>query len=356
MAENRKKSYGISLARVFCAFAIVAYHYATHVTTDINKIKFLNGDLGAAVVDIFFFISGYVIYMTYPKIESVKNFYYRRFIKLMPMFWLAFLAAYIDTSLTAQSLTWGGNPLTLIFTLLGMDGLMYGYTPDYYILGEWFLGAIIICYLVYPLLLKAFDKLKIWLPVILIVLCIPVLRMPVLNNHGHQNVLACITLFTLGMLLSRYQLLDNLYFKIGAIIAAAVTLFVKFPCNRIVPEALLGMGVLCVLYMLGNQICKWEPVRKTVGFLDSITYPVYLLHHLIILRYIYAIHPQGMPQHLLVFICSTLIIIVLANVLRIFTNHVIAFFQGKRIGKQKAQTEMVGKADPLEANGKASHE
>jgi exopolysaccharide production protein ExoZ len=79
--------HSIHFLRFIAAFAVVVFH----VTGVNSKINF-----GASGVDIFFVISGVVIGLTITSGDSAKNFALKRFIRVMPLYWLATIAMILD--------------------------------------------------------------------------------------------------------------------------------------------------------------------------------------------------------------------------------------------------------------------
>ena len=316
MTHKSTKSYGISLARIVCAFGILVYHYMMHALADSPLLTFANGNWGSLFVFVFFLISGYVMYLSNPEIPSLKDFYKKRILRLMPMFWMVYLVAFIDISLGNYTLSWGGKPATIIFSILGIDGLMSGYMPTYYIVGEWFLGVIILCNLFYPLFLKLFDKLKIWLLPVAGVLAYIALQIPFFDHRNHQNVMLSFAVFIAGMVLKKYELLDKLYFKIISILIAAVVITVRLPIPDTAGHVLASFGVLNLMYIVGNALSRFGFAARVMDFVDPLTYPIFLLHHIVLIRYISMTQPQGASKHIVVLLTSTILILIFSWALK----------------------------------------
>lgn len=85
------------------------------------------------------------------------------------MFYMLWLFLYYKQVCGVKHLFYNGNPKYLLLTLFGMDGYMsYRYTPNYYFIGEWFLGALILLYLCYPLLTWCMEHAKILTTLVLL--------------------------------------------------------------------------------------------------------------------------------------------------------------------------------------------
>ncbi|HIV17122.1 MAG TPA: acyltransferase, partial [Candidatus Alectryocaccobium stercorigallinarum] len=144
---------------------IVAFHFAVET----GRLDMLPGKypLGGVFVTIFFMVSGALLYYNYNEPENIKLFYYKRWKSVMPAFYVAFGCLYLLQVVQNRSFFYNGRPASLLLTLIGFDGYLNDIIPNYYLLGEWFLGAIIILYAVYPFLARILNKREI--PAVLII-------------------------------------------------------------------------------------------------------------------------------------------------------------------------------------------
>lgn len=156
--KRRPRLFYLDLIRAIAAVLIVITHYnnpflQSHPVFINEPFGIYIGNLG---VSLFLIISGAALMYNHGGVKKLelKSFYWKRFKTLYPMFWIAFIVANAFLFLRA-----GGNPHpgvpkeNIIFSILGVDGLLANAAiPTFYTLGEWFLGFIIIFYLVFPLL------------------------------------------------------------------------------------------------------------------------------------------------------------------------------------------------------------
>ena len=169
---DKKRLYYLDFIRVFSMFAIIVFHFNCMIKPHnvyagdkaIIFCNYINGNLGQIGVSLFFIISGASLMYTYGKSIDLKQYYKKRWLGIFPMFYLAWALGMIFYFYRFYSL----NPFmverprwTILLTLLGMDGYMADIVPNYYILGEWFLGCIICLYIIFPLLLKISKKIGI---------------------------------------------------------------------------------------------------------------------------------------------------------------------------------------------------
>ena len=129
----------LSSRDVFMGIAIVMvvlYHYDTGLSF---QRFFYPGFLG---VDIFLFFSGYGLCRSY-ETHSLRNFYRRRFVRILPMFLL--LSIVKCTLYTAN----GGN-LTLMDWIYSLTTLSYWGLGGIFI--DWYLCGLVILYIAFPVL------------------------------------------------------------------------------------------------------------------------------------------------------------------------------------------------------------
>ena len=136
--SGRERDLSIDFMRAFCAVGIIAFHFFCHTEEHQTRLfyEFANGSFGNTIVNMFFLISGAMLYYNYPGIKSLKSFYYKRFKSIYPMFYIAFLAAYFYYSIRVRDFFYGGNPAKLLLTLFGLDGYFLYLAPNYYRFGN----------------------------------------------------------------------------------------------------------------------------------------------------------------------------------------------------------------------------
>ena len=152
--KAKNKLLGIVFARACSSLGVLIYHYFGHSKSKYKILrKTANSTWGFIFSTTFFCISGSVLYYNYPKITSLKKFYYKRWKSIYPSYYISFLYFFLTTAFAAHKLFYRGSWTKLLYTLIGLDGYLSYKIRTYFIVGEWFLGAIIILYVLYPLFL-----------------------------------------------------------------------------------------------------------------------------------------------------------------------------------------------------------
>jgi peptidoglycan/LPS O-acetylase OafA/YrhL len=96
-----KRFEALDALRGIAALLVVIYHYSTRyyeIYPQLNSLGFTI-EFGKLGVNMFFVISGYVIFMTLLKIEKPIDFVITRSIRLYPIFWIAVIFTFIITAI-----------------------------------------------------------------------------------------------------------------------------------------------------------------------------------------------------------------------------------------------------------------
>lgn len=310
--------------RAVCAIGIILYHCACYSAAE--NYYFLpplsNGNWGNTLVTIFFVLSGAMLYRNNQKIDSLGRFFYKRWKSLFPMFYIAFLGFYLLNVVRLGSFFYAGDPKLLLLSLIGMDGYLAGVIPNYYILGEWFLGAIIILYLLYPVVLWVFKRFDWVLTILLIALFLFQAHTDIFFIDGFTNIISCLVSFEIGMLIMKYQLWENKIVVVLSFVGTVIMACIKLPFNQSLASHILGICLFFVLFYAG-KIMKVGPVRKAVTIVSDLSYPIFLLQHLVIWHVLSRINPVTTWKVFIVEIGIIGIVIVGAKLLQLVSNFIL---------------------------------
>ena len=264
--------------RAICAWIIVVYHFADICITTPQFTNFpffytyANGRWGeTTVVTIFFMISGASLYYNHPVIHlrDAKKFFWTRFKGIFPMFYMLWLFLYYKQVCGVKHLFYNGNPKYLLLTLFGMDGYMsYRYTPNYYFIGEWFLGALILLYLCYPLLTWCMEHAKILTTLVLLGGFASLYFTDFFMISKERNLITCLLAFWLGMLFIRYRsILTKWQLVIPAAVCAVILLFFPLGADMLLCMQFTSIALFFAIFELflifvlsGNMICASPPI------------------------------------------------------------------------------------------------
>jgi len=231
---------------------------------------------------IFFFISGGVLYHNNNRINSLKRFYYKRWKAIYPMFYVAWLWQYFERVIANHSFFYKESisPFRFVFTILGIDGYFLYRFNNYYILGEWFLGAIVLLYMFYPCFLHGVNKMSWKVLEIIVPLLIFQIHMPCFEISARRNLIYCSTIFLLGMLCFKYKLYEKSYIKSASCIICFAYLCIPVG-NNIYFELIFCLSTFFVLYSVATSIMRLSLCRKLFHFLADLSFPIFLVQNIV---------------------------------------------------------------------------
>lgn len=267
--------------RGLAALAVVGYHFTTrydelygHVGGPLPSLAF--GNFG---VNLFFLISGFVIFMTLERTRNPLDFVVARFSRLFPAYWAAILlsAAFVYTiGMSSQRLPWTDVALdfTMIQEVLGGEHLDGSY---------WTLGVELFFYL-QMLLWFCLGQLKRIQWIVLGWLVLAVACGLAAKHDRHFSYLARellilrhIPFFAIGILFyRRHAQAPGRGVDLALIALAIAAIGVAYP------PVYFAVALVCTAIfalLVGGRLVwlRWRPFV----FLGAISYPLYLLHQAI---------------------------------------------------------------------------
>lgn len=324
--NNKKHFSQIDFIRTFCAFAIIIYHYSCEAKTIFKPSHiFANGDIGSVIVTVFFIVSGFVLYHSNNVINSLKQFYLKRFKSIFPSFYICWLIFYLLNVIKVRTPFYAGSPIKFIFTLIGMDGYLSQRIVTYYTVGEWFLGALIFTYLLYPLLLKGLKKNDKLVLILLLAatIVINVFNIPTISPGFPGIVESCLKVY-IGMMIYKYkELLNNNIFLLCCVIVVVIYSFVSISFLNVLFALLYSIGIFVILFRLGAILTKSKITSGIFKELGSLTYPIFLCHHQLLLMLLGIFTPNSIISAILFVIITIILCIVFAKIIQIITKLII---------------------------------
>lgn len=271
--------------RVFSCFCILCVHFNATVSGFNGSFLYPNsilpnyyfggriylGDIG---VSLFFMLSGATLMYTY---RNIKTYYMKRIMNIYPMFWIAYLLVSVYDFFEYKTVG-TGNPVLLLYSILGFDGYLctLGVIPfDFYKIGEWFLGCIILIYLIFPLLYGGVMKYPV------LTGCLVLITYGLLIGKIQTiSFILRIPEILLGMFFSRYCLYKTpirlSFFSVVAFVLGWTLRDYIHPLTLCTIFSVLLFVLLTVLSEVFLRSAQFLVV------LSSLTYPAFLIHHWLI--------------------------------------------------------------------------
>lgn len=290
----------LDLVRAFSCICILVVHFNAQISgwngtfvypNSITANYFLEERLylGEIGVSLFFILSGATLMLTY-KDGNLWEYYKKRFLNIFPMFWLVYIATTIIDFFIYKGLP-SGDLKMLVFSVIGMDGYLLAMgkvLTNFYKVGEWFLGCILCLYLVFPLVhwgLKKNSVLTIFLVWTGYAAFICYMRYA---GNAFSNVIFFLKIpeLLIGMLFVKYDMRNNLkkLFCITGVTAVLLYCLRNWVNNATLCTAVC-MFIFAILICIGEKIKEYKATEYISRFAE-LTYPIFLIHHWLILRLI----------------------------------------------------------------------
>ena len=329
----KKKIPAFNFIRAICALGIIFYHFiADGKCRSLDPVlkTFPNGSgtVGYELVTVFFIISGTLLYYNHRSIQSVGEFYKKRWLNIFPAFYCAYFIFFL-LRMFKGTFVKGKSILLFPLTLFGFDGYLAAFTGfrDWYILGEWFLGAIIVCYIMYPFILKLLERYELETYTVVFFLFFVFIDTSFLKQDSFRNISSCICSFVLGIIISRYSLYEKQSsFVISIIVLIAVYLFPMHQNENLINH-MAGVSLFFVLFFIGKKIMLSRKASALFSWIGSISYEIFLLQHVVITKVLKIFNPHETLQTVELLLATTVIILILAEILHRIVRRIVAIFK-----------------------------
>lgn len=295
MSAARSRAPEYDLIRVLCMSTVALFHWGTTCTeqglSGVSDafVAYPNGTWGEMASLVFLMLSGAVLALNYPFGRfSALSFYKKRWLSIYPLYYLAYGLAACWLLVFWPGYFGNADPFKFFLSFLGMDGYFSYRWAGSYILGEWFLGAIVLLYLLYPLLAAAMEHTATRTAVTAV---LPIAFVLVVRHgwfgtyyaiYSLHNLFTCALCFWLGMLYQKYRTVFPRLFRAAALFSLpvlAVTLFFPLPMNHFYWMMLDAICCFLVLAELAPLLLRWGPLAALCRWLGKYAYAMLLVHH-----------------------------------------------------------------------------
>lgn len=289
--------------------------------------------MGGVLVTIFFLISGALLYANNGVVDSLRVFYYKRWKSIFPMFWVVWLIFYLPNVRRFGQFFYKveASDLSILFSIFGVDGYAYVHgIENYYHVGEWFLGVLLILYLLYPVIVRLMRYPKILFAIFMGLWGLSNIFYPQ-EIGSFVSLPSCLLSFFVGMLVEKYQILDRHgIYTILLLLPVLITLKIE-GLNFDVASHIVGVLPFLFIVLAGKNLCK-SSVVSVITKLSMITYPVFLLQHKVIVKVLAKFSPNNVFESVLEIIGVVILIFILAFLLngvmeRIFHSRCFKTFE-----------------------------
>lgn len=277
---------GLDLVRLGALLPVLCYHFCIEAarlgfavpTVFIGRPMADWVEVGLAW---FFLLSGAALCLQWQGRFRWRPYLVGRAAAMYPAFWMGFGALFLYGEVlhgnNAQIPRW-----RVVFSVLGLDGYLAPVTQTFYKIGEWFLGVILLLYLLFPLLLWCMEnrrrRLALLAVMVLLQLVWPELC-PAPLETGH-TVLGRLPAFALGVWFGTLLARDRAPLPrcLWGLLALPLLWVPAVP--RLAVLLVLSGPLFWVVYALGQKLPRpyWGCLRRPAAW----SYGVYLVHHVLL--------------------------------------------------------------------------
>ncbi len=263
--------------RGLAALFVVLYHYTyqyykfypseNHVPYSVN--------FGHYGVEAFFFVSGFVIFMSLENTKQIQDFVAHRFIRLFPTYWISVFISFVLISIfplpgLERNFTEFLLNLTMVHKQFGVESIDGVYWTLLVELKFYFLMVIIY----YFNLLKYIEKISIPVLIVIAGFYLSGLEYGIVYKIGTQALIfPYFSYFVSGIVFYKiYKNTANMWSYIALILSFGVSLLLDTHGNYI------AIVVIYLLFMLVSFGLLKKIAIKPLVFLGAISYALYLTH------------------------------------------------------------------------------
>lgn len=318
---TRERVFSLDFIRAFSTVLIVLTHYNALFVYNVNRpssavitLSIGNVYIGALGVSLFLIISGAAMMYVYGNCEKVdwKKFYYKRFITIYPMFWIAYLLVGSLAFLEQK----GINPFiprkNFIFSILGFDTYLANFgVKTFCHVGEWFLGLIILIYIAFPLILKLIKRI----PIIFAIstLIIYIFSLIIFKNKPWCGIFFTIRIseFIFGMYFVKYMKKITWHMFLGSLAIIIINHVLKpVVINQNIQVTYIGICTFVFLTYI-SKFLNSSLIRKVGTTICKYSYACFIIHHWIIYKIALIFDLNNITKfnsYILFFVCCVAVI------------------------------------------------
>lgn len=282
---------------------------------------------GNVGVDIFLFLSGVGLWFAWAKNPSVRHFYRRRLVRILPTWLVCATAFYLPDYLGARRFSHS------IVDLLGDITINW----DFWLHDEltfWYVPAIMALYLVAPWYMRLVSRHPMyrWLPLLMVVWCVMVeWVLPIHRAVGHLEIFwSRVPIFFIGinvgpLVMGRRTIGgDAVWLLIGTFLMTFGTCLyleqVRHGHFPLFVERMLYIPFTICTVLVMNRIFRRTPrwVNRSFAFVGALSLEAYLIHIHFVLEYIQPLGLGYWPT----FLCTVAITLPVAWLLQMALSKV----------------------------------
>ena len=287
--------------RIICAlFIFIRHAHNSGGFSFGSKLNLLANDTTSMIMTLFFVLSGLSLALSNKSqnfslsVNSIQNFYFKRIISIIPVYYLIHILYYIcnyDTISFKQYLFY--TPIELF----GLQSVFSNVIGVFHNGGTWFISCLIFCYLVYPLIHNFVMRIQSIMKacILLLFLAFLLIYLPLYNNFTeslslYTNSFVRLFEFTTGVVLARIvfdekmiKTIDNRknILSIIILIVIVVILILSFLNGSMFVKNNYIFFVIVIIFFSSITRIDFGRMSKIITYASSLTYSFFVFQLII---------------------------------------------------------------------------
>ncbi|MDD6328370.1 MAG: acyltransferase [Lachnospiraceae bacterium] len=290
MQSTKKRLFYLDFIRAFATVAIIMTHYNALFLYNVwpqtpekavVTLRVANVYIGGFGVSLFLIVSGASLMYVYQDQFDAKAFYKKRFVNIFPMFWLAYFVAFAYNFYTSGGMIPQGIPkANFLYSLFGIDMWVSCFgVRTFAIVAEWFLGLILIIYIVFPIIRWAFVNH----PRILAGVAIVMYAVTLWRVNSSVTLFARLPEFLFGMYFVKYIKEVKWPVALASLAVLVANTLLKPGFNEMIQILYVGICSFMLLVYV-SKFFQWEWFKNICKKICKYSYACFLIHHFVIYR------------------------------------------------------------------------
>ena len=331
---KKERIFYLDMIRSLSLIFVIIFHYNIHLRWNNisggNVFNIVSNEyLGPIGVSLFLIISGAALMYSYQTDLYILDFFKRRFWTIYPVFWTGFIIAFLFTFYMNKTINHDASNWTIILTILGIDGYTNRIVPNFFLVGEWFLGFILQFYLIFPILRRfVIKKPKAFLIVIFTLYVLSIM----FNEQwyglvGYPSLLSRLPEFVFGMYFIYYIKNVKTFQFICAVFVVMSLIVGSFDIGSIMVTTLLGMGTFILFVYLAQKV-KNGKVKTIFSFISKYSFTSIIANQLTMVYVIRNFGGQTLSIYEIYILFSVVFIVILLVAVGIskLSSKIVLFF------------------------------
>ena len=335
--QKKERLFYLDFIRVIAVITILLTHYNALFVymwdeTALKKVvltwKVANLYIGDFGVSLFLIISGAALMYVYEEKMEAKNFYLKRFLNIYPMFWLAWFCTFLYTFYVNRGINQNIPKKNIILTILGMDGYLSSVFPTFYQVGDWFVGFIVIMYLIFPLLWLGIKKSPVVTGVIIGILYMISFIWYPWRIPNCTFILIRLPEIFFGMYFVKSIKIVNWKVALVSFGVLMINTILSPSFDKNIQTTYIGIASFLLLVYISSKI-KNLIIKRACRTLSKYSYAVFLTHHYIIYQIAskFDLNNITILESYLLFSLCCIIIAIFSKLLYEGNCHIVKAFQ-----------------------------